>query len=198
MLSRVTFLKTMLSVAAVGASPKPAATPSPFPWDVCDQNPALPYNQPLEIKMQVLDGPDFDLLHYRGYPVLINVFATWCEPCTHEMPYLVDVANTYYDRGLRVIGLNQQEADDTVRAYRKRFSIPYPIAMDRRGGFVQALERGVSSADIEFPVTLFMTPDGYLYCYKIGSMSRSELVYRIDKFLREAPPSRRDDIVKPE
>lgn len=173
----------------VSAASKIAGPSVKNPWDMCDQNPALPYDRPLEIKMQVLDGPDFDLVKYRGYPVLVNIFATWCEPCTSEMPYLVAAANDYYDRGLRVIGMNHREEDNTVRAYRKRFSVRYPIAMDRRGGFVEALERGNGGGDIEFPVTLFSTPDGYLYCYRIGSMSSRQLTYRIERFLHDAPPA---------
>lgn len=179
MLSRAVFLKAAASVLGAATAP----------WDECAQNPALPYDRPLEIKLRVLDGPDFDLMKYRGYPVLVNIFATWCEPCAQEMPYVVGAANAYYARGLRVIGLNYQETDNTVRAYRKRFSIPYPIAMDVSGGFVNALEVGHSGGNTEFPVSLFFTPDGYLYCYKIGSMSQRQLTYRIEKFLKEAPPT---------
>jgi thiol-disulfide isomerase/thioredoxin len=139
--------------------------------------------------MRVLDGPDFDLIKYRGYPVWLNIFATWCEPCTREMPTIVQTANEYFDRGLRVIGINFRESDNTVRAYRKRFSIPYPIAMDGEGGFVSALERGMRDGTLEFPVSLFITPDGYLYCYHVGSMSDSEMSYRVSAFLKDAPPS---------
>lgn len=173
--------------AAASPSPVPSPASTPGKWDECDDNPVLPYDRPLEIKLQVLDGPDFDLMKYRGNPVMINIFATWCEPCTAEMPAVVEAANTYYAQGLRVIGLDHKEADNTVRAYRKRFSIPYPIAMDRDGGFVWALERAKRGQGIAFPVTLFITPDGYLYCFKIGSMAKPQLVYRIEKFLREAP-----------
>lgn len=139
--------------------------------------------------MRVLDGPDFDLVNYRGYPVLLNIFATWCDACQNEQSCLVEAANTYYARGLRIVGLNYREPDDTVRAYRKRYGIPYPIAMDKRGYFVDNMELGNADSDLRFPASLFFTPDGYLNCYKIGSMSADELTYRIQTFLKDAPPT---------
>src|SRR5690348_16169905 len=119
-------------------SPRPTATP--FPWDQCEQNPVLPYDRPLGLHMRVLDGPDFDLLHYRGYAVILNIFATWCPPCNAEMPALVNIASTHYDKGLRIIGIDVRESDDTVRAYRKKYAVPYPLAMDEQGGFAYNLE----------------------------------------------------------
>jgi hypothetical protein len=50
--------------------------------------------------------------------------------------------------------------------------------MDRQEGFTQALERGAAFGNIAVPVTLFITPNGYLYCYKYGTMTKTELVYR--------------------
>ena len=158
---------------------------------MCDQNLALPYDKPLGLHMRVLDGPDFDLIKYRGYAVVLDIFATWCGPCAHEMPAMVDAASKYHDKGLRIIAINFNESDDTVRAYRKKYSIGFPIAMDEQGGFTYNLERGTKGTDIAFPVLLYIRPDGYLYCYERGSSENPgpELAYRFDKFLRDAPPT---------
>jgi thiol-disulfide isomerase/thioredoxin len=175
-------------------TPAPASsvrpTASPQPWDLCEQNPILPYDRPLGLRMRVLDGPDFDLQKYRGYAVVLNIFATWCAPCNAEMPALVASANKYYDRGLRIIGINYAESDDTVRAYRKKYSIPFPIAMDERGGFSYNLEHGDKPLETAFPVSLYISPEGYLYCYKSGSANHpdDEITYRMEKFLRDDPP----------
>ena len=45
--------------------------------DICTKNPVLPYDHPLDLKMQMLDGPDFHLLLDRGSAVLLNIFASW-------------------------------------------------------------------------------------------------------------------------
>jgi thiol-disulfide isomerase/thioredoxin len=178
----------MLAFALAGASPSPSPTASPAAasdkWSECDVSSALPYDRPLGLKMRVLDGPDFDLLKYRGQAVLLNIFATWCGPCNREMPYVVEVAADYSARGLTVIGVNSREEDNTVRAFRKRYGITFPIAMDANGTFVQVLEVGArSQSDIIYPVTLFVSPKGYLYCDLVGGIGRAELRYRIERFL---------------
>jgi len=107
------------------------------------------------------------------------------------MPSLVTNASKYYDRGLRVVGINFKESDDTVRAYRKKYSLPFPIAMDESGGFAYNLEHGDKRIVTSFPVLLFISPDGYLYCYKEGSSEHpeNEMTYRIEKFLKDEPPT---------
>ncbi len=189
-MDRATFVQAALAVAA---SPTPSPTPIKItgnPWNMCDKSAALPYDHPLDIKMQSLDGPDFHLMAYRGQAVLLNIFATWCGPCNHEQPAIVDLAARYAPQGLAVIGINDREEDNTVRAYRKKYSITYPIAMDRRGGFTRALQVGRRDDISEsFPVSIFITPQGYLYCYLSGAMSHNELDYRIKKFLADAPPT---------
>jgi thiol-disulfide isomerase/thioredoxin len=186
-LDRALFLKSALSFVAAASSPAPSPSATPMPWDTCVQSDALPYDKPLELKMRVLDGPDFDLMKYRGHPTLLHIFATWCEPCAIEMPHIVEIANTYAPRGLQVIGIDFRESDDTVRAYRKKYGIAFPIAMDERGGFVEALENGRVSS-VSFPVSLYITADGYLYCYTRGTTKNPgpELTYRIEKFLKDA------------
>ncbi len=142
--------------------------------------------------MQALDAKDFHLVDYRGRGVLLNIFATWCGPCDDEEPLLVAAYAKYAARGLAIVGINNKEPDDTVRAFRKRYAIPYPIAMDRRGGFTRALEAGIDpsgSTPLLLPTTLFITPQGYLYCYLQGALGADELTYRIEKFLADAPPS---------
>ena len=139
--------------------------------------------------MRVLDGPNFNLAAYRGQAVMLHIFATWCGPCNTEMPYVVEAAQEYAPRGLAVIGIDAREEDNTVRAFRKRFGIPFPVAMDADGTFVRVLEVGDQGATINFPVTLFIDPNGYLYCQMVGGMSRSELRYRIEHFLAVSAPA---------
>lgn len=137
--------------------------------------------------MRVLDGPDFDLQKYRGSPTILHIFATWCEPCAVEMPFVVALSQKYAAQGLKIVGIDADESDNAVRAYRKKFDIPFPIAMDRDGLFTRALENNRSST-WSIPVSLYITPAGYLYCYTEGSSKNpgNELTYRVEKFLKES------------
>jgi thiol-disulfide isomerase/thioredoxin len=179
-----------LLLAFAGASPAPSASPSPAPaptvkpWDQCLKSDVLPYDHPLGLKLRALDAPDFDLVKYRGKAVLLNIFATWCGPCNNEMPALVEAAQTYASQGLQVVSIDSRESDDAVRAFRKKYGITTPIAMDQNGGFTRALEVGTdASAHVEYPVTLFIDPQGYLYCVREGDMDAAQLTYRIEHFL---------------
>lgn len=184
-MDRATFVQAALAEVAA-----PSPTASNNPWDMCSTNQVLPYDHPLDLKMETLDGPDFHLLDYRGRSVLLNIFATWCPPCNEEQPGVVELAARYASQGLVTVAINDREPDDVVRHYRKKYAITYPIAMDRTGGFTVALQAGTRRGmQLEYPTWLFVTPQGYLYCYFQDSLDRAELEYRIKKFLANAPPT---------
>lgn len=70
------------------------------------------------------------LSDYKGKVVVLDFYATWCEPCRVETPYLVQLQRRYGDQGFQVIGLNVGGVDDRdqVPAYAKEFGIQYPLA----------------------------------------------------------------------
>lgn len=121
---------------------------------------SLPQHRPIAWKMDVLDGPPFELSAYRGKVVFINIFATWCGPCNNEQPAVVTFAQAHPDDTV-VVGMNYEEYDDKVRTYRKKFTIPYPIAMDRQGKILRGVYAGQKMA---FPMTIVFRPDGTLSC----------------------------------
>ncbi|HEY8313078.1 MAG TPA: TlpA disulfide reductase family protein [Candidatus Baltobacteraceae bacterium] len=190
-MDRIEFVRGLIGAAVVVASPSPAAKAPPVRHiGDCDANPVLPYDRPIGIAMRVLDGPDFHLEKYRGYAVWMNVFATWCGPCNEEQGSVEQIAASYYDRGLRTIGVNFRESDDTVRTYRKKYGLSYPIAMDERGGFTRGLETGRTDENLIFPASLFFSATGYLDCYIQGTMGDSEMRYKVERVLKTvtAPP----------
>ncbi len=66
---------------------------------------------------------------FKGKVVLLDFYATWCEPCRAETPHLVKLQQKYANQGLQVIGINVGGEDDRdkVPAYAKEFSIQYPL-----------------------------------------------------------------------
>jgi len=69
------------------------------------------------------------LADYKGKVVVLDFYATWCEPCRAETPRLVELQRQYAAQGLQVIGLNVGGEDDReqVPAYAKQFGIQYPL-----------------------------------------------------------------------
>ncbi len=84
-----------------------------------------------------IDGAEFDLAAHRGQRVFVNVWATWCGPCVHELPALVSAAQKHKD--VVFVGLADEDdsSPDEMRAAVAKFGIPYPIvpvddALERR------------------------------------------------------------------
>jgi thiol-disulfide isomerase/thioredoxin len=67
---------------------------------------------------------------YKGQVLILDFYATWCEPCRRSIPHLIGLQNKYADQGLRVIGLNVGGPDDEqkVPAFAKEFGIQYTLA----------------------------------------------------------------------
>jgi thiol-disulfide isomerase/thioredoxin len=153
--------------AAVAETPAPTASPLPYTElqlgrkhkHGIDKRLQLPVARRVELKMQVLDGPDLALSHYEGRVVFLNVFATWCEPCRSEQPEFTAFAQLHAD-DTTVVGIDAGDEDDAVRAYRKLFHIPYPIAMDRSNSVVPRLYSG----QISYPATIVVRPNGTISC----------------------------------
>lgn len=70
------------------------------------------------------------LSDYKGKVVVLDFYATWCEPCRAETPHLVRLQSEYGPKGFQVIGLNVGGDDDRekVPAYAREFNIQYPLA----------------------------------------------------------------------
>jgi thiol-disulfide isomerase/thioredoxin len=69
------------------------------------------------------------LADYKGKVVVLDFYATWCEPCRDETPHLVQLQKQYEQKGLQVIGLNVGGIDDRekVPTYAKEFGVQYPL-----------------------------------------------------------------------
>ena len=156
-------------VPAASAQPSGKSKPTPKPH-VHGPNgvTSLPEHRPIAWTMDVLDGPPFDLSAYRGKVVFVNIFATWCGPCRAEQPAVVAFAKAHASDTI-VVGMNYEEQDSDVREYRKKFAIPYPIAMDRGGAILRGVYKG---GEMKFPTTIVFRRDGSLSCAWAGDASR--------------------------
>lgn len=99
---------------------KPISAPSP---GSTGENRFSNYAWTLEDKQRA------KLSDYLGKVVLVDFYATWCEPCRDETPHLVKLQQQYATQGLQVIGLNVGGEDDRaeVPKYVKEFGIQYPL-----------------------------------------------------------------------
>lgn len=83
---------------------------------------------------RTLDGEPFELVSLRGQVVLLNVWATWCEPCRQEMPELQLLHTRHQAQGFTVLGVSVDAARlaPEVRAMVEKFGLTYPNVHDGR------------------------------------------------------------------
>ena len=136
-----------------------------------------------EFSLTDLTGQKVDLAAYRGDVVLLDFWATWCEPCRREIPHFIDLQSTYRDRGLRIIGVSLDDSVEPVRAFYKDFKMNYPVAM----GDAQLAER--YGGIFGLPVSFVIGCDGKIRARHIGEVSGSIIEQEIQPLLK-APDCR--------
>ncbi len=83
-----------------------------------------------DFELKVLDGPGptMKLSSFRGKAVLVNFWATWCEPCKAEMPELVELQKKYGPQGFQILGVAQDDSDPkTIVDFAHKMGLNYPI-----------------------------------------------------------------------
>ena len=133
-----------------------------------------------EFSLPNLKGTPQHLRDYRGKIVVLNFWATWCGPCTEEMPMLVRIQKTYGDRGVVVIGVSLD--DSTTRAKVPRFvrkkKVKFPIWVN---GTTDDLKRlGLGEA---LPATAFLDQEGRITGRVLGMLRKKALKHRVEWLL---------------
>lgn len=79
-------------------------------------------------------GRPVSFADYRGKVLLINIWATWCEPCKVEMPAIERLFRTVTDTGFRVVSVSIDKADSsTVTAFARTYGLTFPILQNQSG-----------------------------------------------------------------
>lgn len=109
------------------------------------------------------DDGRVDLTELRGRPVVVNFWASWCDPCRREAPLLQRVWQAERGRVL-VLGVNQDDRLGDARGFMRRFAVTYPSV--RESGDATARRWGVGG----FPATFFIAADGHAVAQTIGQL----------------------------
>jgi cytochrome c biogenesis protein CcmG/thiol:disulfide interchange protein DsbE len=118
---------------------------------------------------KLLDGKPFDLKSEKGSVVLLNVWASWCQPCRFETPELQALHQKYGARGFKVIGVSVDEGDPAdVKKFIEETRITYPIALDAEGRIANVLRTTV------LPTSVLISRDGHIVWRKVGPVMPNE------------------------
>jgi thiol-disulfide isomerase/thioredoxin len=118
------------------------------------------------------DGGRLAMASFRGQPLVLNFWATWCPPCVREMPVLDRFARDFAGRGWRVVGLAADNRDP-VRAFLARAPVSYAIGLTGFAGIELSRRLGNTSGGL--PFTLAFGHDGGLLQQRIGETNYEQL-----------------------
>ena len=130
--------------------------------------------------LTTFDGAPLSLAALRGHVVVVNFWASWCNPaCYDEAPVLERNWRAYQDRGVAVVGVDIQDTRDAAKKFIDDFGLSFTNAPDPRGEV--SVEYGVYGV----PETFFIGRDGTIRVKHVGS--RTDEVFRtvVDRLLAE-------------
>jgi thiol-disulfide isomerase/thioredoxin len=135
--------------------------------------------RPPDPKMIDLQGYQALLEQYHGKPLLVNFWATWCEPCRDEYPMLNELAKQYAPQGLKVVGVSLDDDGDLIlmRRFLARYKPIFPNFRKKpgeEGEFRQFREAVLPGWTGSLPVTIFYGRDGRQAEHMLGERTRDK------------------------
>lgn len=122
-----------------------------------------------------------NLSNFKGKPVVINFWATWCGYCTKEMPFFEDAYLKEKDIVFMMINATDgvQETKEKAKQYVKQNNFTFPVYYDKE------LEATNKYQVYSFPMTLFINKDGNIVTKHIGMITKEKLMEEINKIKEE-------------
>ncbi len=122
-------------------------------------------------------GGRIELAAYRGRPVVLNFWASWCVPCRKEMPAFEEVHRRVGDRVV-FVGMDHQDGRTPARALLEETGVTYPSGHDPEGKVASAY--GL----VGMPTTVFISASGQRVATRTGEMTRAELEEALERLFR--------------
>jgi thiol-disulfide isomerase/thioredoxin len=164
-------MKTWLLFALLIATPLLAADLKP-----------LPVRSAPALKLPGLDGVSMDLKQLRGKVVLVNFWAVWCPPCRKEMPSMARLATKLTGKPFTILGVNEGESPEEIRAFLKQVPVNFPILLDAEGEHLKPWQV------FAFPTSYVVDKQGRLRLGLFGSIEwdSPEALVQLEKLLAES------------
>ena len=119
-----------------------------------------------------LGGELVSLSDFQGKPVLINFWASWCQPCVYEMPFIQEVFEEWSGQGLVVLAINMGENSSKVETFMESHGLSFPVLLDMQGKVGgQYNIRGI-------PTTFSVDKDGIIQAMRIGAFPSKAVLER--------------------
>lgn len=128
--------------------------------------------------LTTFSGQEISLESLRGQVVIVNIWASWCNPCKEEAPDLEAFYRAYKDRGVVVLGVDYVDTETEARAYLAQFNITYPNGPDLGTRIYQAFR----SSGV--PETYIIDQNGKMVKTIIGVTTQAQLAAIVEPLLK--------------
>ncbi len=135
-----------------------------------------------DFRLVDLDGKSQSLSQHRGKVVLVNFWATWCKPCTTEMPAMQTTYDKLREKGFVVLAINELEDEPKVREHIKQHGHTFPVLMDRDNKV--ANQFGVFG----LPVSVFIDEKGVVQEYIKGGLLTEQVILDVVARIQKQEP----------
>jgi thiol-disulfide isomerase/thioredoxin len=154
-------------------TPRPTITvvSAAAPPATAEAAPARPVPQSLPaLTLPDLAGHNRSLADFRGHPLIVNFWASWCEPCRREIPLLQELRRRYAADGLEVLGI-AIDFKPAVTDFLRTTPIHYPILLGEQRGLEAVEQFGMQPV---LPFSVFADRRGRIVALKIGELHKDE------------------------
>jgi thiol-disulfide isomerase/thioredoxin len=129
-----------------------------------------------DVSMPDTQGIPHKLSDWKGRPLMVNFWATWCDPCRREIPLLKSLRHERAAESLEVVGI-AVDFQDAVMDYTRKIGIDYPVLIGEKDGMAAIDAFGM---DTVFPFTVFADKDGRIVTVKVGELHSDEAKVILD------------------
>ena len=119
----------------------------------------------LDYVLKDIEGRDVRLADYKGRPLILNFWATYCGPCKTEIPIFVELVEKYREQKLAILGISVDDSVEELRPFAAEYKMNYPVLVGL--GHDDLMER--YEAGFLIPITWFIKPDGTIHLKHPGS-----------------------------
>ncbi|WP_181349982.1 thiol-disulfide oxidoreductase ResA [Thalassobacillus sp. CUG 92003] len=119
-----------------------------------------------------------ELKDFEGKGVMLNFWATYCEPCKDEMPHMEKLYEEYEDKGVEIVAVNLDSTNLVVKRFLEKYDISFPILHDKNGQVMDLYKVG------NIPSSLFINAEGEV----VKRVDRQLTLDKLEGYLKQIQP----------
>jgi cytochrome c biogenesis protein CcmG/thiol:disulfide interchange protein DsbE len=134
------------------------------------------------LELNTINGEQWSLHANRGSVIVLNFWATWCQPCKIEMPWLIEFQKNYRDQGFEIVGVAMEDTEKPeIEKFLKEMGVNYVVLLGKES--VGEQYGGV----LGLPTTFYIGRDGTIVEQHAGLISKGDIENHIKKALATGP-----------